>query len=525
LDIKEKKLLLKYLKKHFTKDKIKKLLEKYSLQKIRKLLAEHDIEYFALAYFGKYFFRPFGDFHIELMNELKFLIQKDGERLLYVIPRNHGKTQIVSFLFVLWLILYQKKQFIVLISASDELAISIMNDIKAELISNELIIEDFGNLKSPEKWSASEIWLTNNSCIMAKGILSTLRGIKWRGRRPEIVICDDILVDSMIESESKNEKVKNLFKEVVLNLGDSYTNYLVVGTTLSEDDLISELLKPETTGWRKIKKQAILSWAKREDLWDIWQNIYTDLSNENREQDAYSFFVANQKDMLQGAKVLWPDRWSYYDLIKKKIDDGDLAFWKELMNEPKSADEYIFQNLLYWDMLPDYSQLEIVMYIDPAVKSGRKNDFSAITILGMDRKTKQKYVLDGSVHKVLPDELFQIAIEKLQIFPVDRIGFETIQAQDYMKKKFEEALWEAKIYIPVIGVNSRANKHSRIVSLQPDIQAGYILFNFANRLYNNQIKDYSIKAKNDDAADSLYGAVELLGQYRSLKVLPTELLF
>jgi len=435
LDIEQKKLLLKYLQKHFTKPKIKKLLEKYSLEKLRKLLAEQDIEYFALAYFQKYFFRPFGNFHNELLIELKNLIHSDGERLLYVIPRNHGKSTLVSFLFPLWLILYQKKQFILLISASDELAVSLMNDIKAELTSNELIIEDFGNLKSAEKWSASEIWLKNNTCIMAKGILSTLRGNKWRGRRPEIVLCDDILVDSMVESESKNEKVKNLFKEAVLNLGDSYTNYLVVGTTLSEDDLISDLLKPESTGWRKIKKQAVISWAERIDLWDKWQDIYTDLNNGEREQEAYSFFIANKAEMLKETEVLWPDRWDYYNLMKKKIDDGDLSFWKEQMNEPKSAGEYIFQNLKFWSALPEFNQLEIVMYIDPAIKSGKKNDFSAITILGMDRKTKAKYVLDGSIHKVMPDELFQIAIEKLKIFPVDRIGFETVQAQDYMKKK------------------------------------------------------------------------------------------
>jgi len=524
LNEQEKELLMKYLLKHFSKSQIKQLVQKYSLSQLRKYLAEINIEYFALAYFPKYFFRQFGEFHTELLEELKSLIKHEGNRLLYVIPRNHGKSTVISFLFPLWLLLFRKKEFILIVSASDELAISLMNDVKAELSSNETIIEDFGNLKSSEKWSAQEIWLNNNTCCMARGILSTLRGIKWRGRRPEIVLCDDILVDSMVESESKNEKVKNLFKEAVLNLGDSYTNYLVVGTTLSEDDLVSDLLKPESTGWKKIKKQAVLSFSDS-PLWEEWEKIYTDLNNKNREQDAYSFFIANEYEMNKDTQVLWSDRWTYHDLMKKKIDDGDISFWKELMNEPKSAGEYIFHNIHFWDKLPDFSQMEIVMYIDPAIKNGKKNDFSAITILGRERQTKAKYVIDGSIHKVLPDELFKIAIEKLKQFPVDRIGFETVQAQSYMKQKFEEEIYKAQLYTPVIAVTSKTNKHSRIVSLQPDIQAGYIQFNPANRLYNNQVKDYSAKAKNDDAPDSLYGAVSVLDKYSSIETLPSNLLF
>lgn len=68
------------------------------------------------------------------------------------------------------------------------------------------------------------------------------------------------------------------------------------------------------------------------------------------------------------------------------------------------------------------------------------------------------YVIDGSIHKLLPDDLFQVAIEKLQLFPVDKIGFEATQAQSYMKRKFEEQLWQNKIYTPVDKVVARGQK-------------------------------------------------------------------
>jgi phage terminase large subunit-like protein len=43
---------------------------------------------------------------------------------------------------------------------------------------------------------------------------------------------------------------------------------------------------------------------------------------------------------------------------------------------------------------------KFVMYIDPAIKAGKKNDYSAITILGQHHKTKQLYMIDGNIYKL-----------------------------------------------------------------------------------------------------------------------------
>lgn len=66
---------------------------------------------------------------------------------------------------------------------------------------------------------------------------------------------------------------------------------------------------------------------------------------------------------------------------------GDKSFYKELQNDPRSTDDYIFQDIGYWLSLPDLDELEVVMYIDPAIKAGKRNDYSAITILGKQEKT------------------------------------------------------------------------------------------------------------------------------------------
>lgn len=67
------------------------------------------------------------------------------------------------------------------------------------------------------------------------------------------------------------------------------------------------------------------------------------------------------------------------------------------------------------------------------------------------------------------------------------------------------------------GLFLGGNKHERIISLEPDIKKGHIIFNSDNIGYNKQIKDYNKNAKNDDAPDSLYMAVRGMQGVKKLK--------
>lgn len=524
----QNQLLYIYLQKHFNNDKIKQLIKEFSFSELRKLLGELDIEFFALCYFPKYFDRQFGQFHQELFTELRYMLNNKGLINAFGLPREHGKSTINSFLFPLYATLYDKSQFTLIISATEQIALPFLDMIKDELENNQLLIEDFG-IQKGNRWNNNEIWIKSrsglDSCIMIRGIDGSLRGVHYKQHRPTLVLLDDLLKDDTAKSESKREQVKSTFRDVVIPIGTRDTNILVVGTILHEEDLMSDLLKGRIPGVRSIKKAAIIQWSERDDLWSEWEKQYNNLSDQDRINTALSFFYAHKEDMLEGIEILWNEYLDYYYLMCKKQAMGDKSFYKEMQNDPRSTDDYIFQNIEYWSELPEFEEMELVMYIDPAIKAGKKNDYSAITILGQHRKTKQRYVVDGSVHKLLPDDLFQEVINKLSTYPVEKIGFETNQAQSYMKQKFEEALWKAKVYLPIESVHTKGQKHERIISLEPDIKKGHILFNQANIRYNNQIKDYNKHCKHDDAPDSLYGAVQLVQSVKSLRFYDRRLLF
>ncbi|MDD4564239.1 MAG: phage terminase large subunit [Eubacteriales bacterium] len=526
--LRQNQLLKQYMNKHFSSAKIRELVEEFSFSELRKLMGEIDIELFALLYFPKYFDRPFGVFHRELFSELKYMLSNSGLINAFGLPREHGKSTINSFLFPLYSTLYGKSQFTLIISATEQIALPFLDMIKDELETNQLLIEDFGITKG-NRWNNNEIWIRGkaglDACIMIRGIDGSLRGIHFKQFRPTLVLLDDLLKDDTAKSESKREQVKSTFTDVVIPIGTRDTNILIVGTILNEEDLMADLLKGKVAGVRSIRKSAVIKWAERDDLWAEWQIKYNNLQDLDRIQTARSFYLGHEDEMLQGTEILWSEYLDYYYLQCKRLSMGERSFQKELQNDPRSTDDYIFQDIQYWDKLPDFEELEVVMYVDPAIKAGKNNDFSAITILGQHRKTKQKYIIDGSIHKVLPDDLFQIAIDKLNQYPVGKIGFEVTQAQSYMKQKFEERLWDNQIYTPVDSVISKGNKHERIISLEPEVKNAHILFNSGNIRYNNQVKDYNKGAKFDDAPDSLYGSVQLVQGVQSLKFFDRGLLF
>lgn len=526
--IRQNSLLADYMAKYFNTQQVAKLIKEFSFSELRKLLGEIDIEFFALCYFPKYFDRAFGTFHKELFEELKYMLDNTGLIEAFGLPREHGKSTINSFLFPLYSTLYSKSQFTLIISATEQIALPFLDMIKDELENNQLLLEDFG-VRKGNRWNNNEIWIKGrngiDACIMIRGIDGSLRGIHFKQYRPQLVLLDDLLKDDTAKSETKRETVKNTFTDVVIPIGTRDTNILVVGTVLHEEDLMADLLKGKIAGVRSIRKSAVTSFSDRDDLWGEWERIYNNLKDDNRIINAKAYFESNQEAMLDGTEILWDEYLDYYYLMCKKQSMGDKSFYKELQNDPRSTDDYIFQAISYWESLPDYNDLEVVMYIDPAIKAGKRNDYSAITILARHEKTGQMYVLDGSIYKLLPDDLFKVAIEKLDLFPVEKIGFEATQAQSYMKQKFEESLWNVSIYTPVEEINAKGQKHERIITLEPDVKRGFILFNSANMAYNNQVKDYNKGAKHDDAPDSLYGAVQLVQGVQKLRFFDRGLLF
>ena len=451
------------------------------------------------------------------MKYAKTISREKGSRQATAAPRGHAKSTNFTFKDTLHAVLYQYKHYCILISDSSEQAEGFLEDIKTELEENGDIIEDFGSLKGEKAWRSGVILTKTDIKVEAIGSGKKIRGRKHRNWRPDLIVLDDIENDENVNTPEQRRKLKSWFEKAVSKAGDTYTDIMYIGTVLHYDSLLNNIL--QNPRYHVKKYGAVISWAEDQELWDEWEAIYTNLFNDNHEEDARTFYEANKEEMLKGVEVLWEDKLSYYDLIEIKVTEGEASFNSELQNDPIDPDNATF-NPEWFDYYEpeqmDWKSTEFVFVgaNDPSLGKNKKSDTSSIINLALSTKTGYMYVVDASVEKRKPDVIIDDVFEMSRRLKRDygkgfyKFGVETVQFQYYFKEVMAQKSAEEGEYIPIEEIQSSVNKVLRIESLQPVIKNKYLKFNRDHKTLLRQMQEFPM-GKNDDAPDGLQMAVQL----------------
>lgn len=451
------------------------------------------------------------------LKEAKVISRLKGSRQVVAAPRGHAKSTNFTFKDSLHAILYAYKHYILILSDSSEQAEGFLDDIKTELEDNANIIMDFGSLKGDKAWRTGVILTKTDIKAEAIGSGKKVRGRRHRNWRPDLIVLDDIENDENVNTPEQRRKLKNWFDKAVSKAGDTYTDIMYIGTILHYDSLLNNVL--QNPRYKTKKYRAVISEAVNTKLWDEWESIYTNLFNENHEEDARTFYEAHEEEMLLGAEVLWEEKLSYYDLMEIKVSEGTASFNSELQNDPIDPESATF-NPEWFDYyepeLMDFSSPEFVFVgaNDPSLGKNKKSDTSSIINLALSTKTGYMYVVDASVEKRKPDVIIEDVFEMNRRLKRDckkgfyKFGVEVVQFQYFFKEVMAAKSAEEGEYIPIEEIQSTVNKVLRIESLQPVIKNKYLKFNREHKTLLKQLQEFPM-GKNDDAPDGLQMAVQL----------------
>lgn len=509
---------------------------------IRQRLGAIDMEFFGRAYFPHYFSRPSPEFHKELdaiwqqgvlkgqypitPAKIKEISRMNGTKRVAAAPRGHAKSTTLTFKGTMHAIVYGYKHYPIIISDSSEQAEGFLDNIRVEFEENEFLKEDFGDLTG-KVWRSNVLITSTNIKVEAIGSGKKIRGRKHRNWRPDLLVLDDIENDENVRTPEQRSKLENWFLKAVSKAGDDYTDIVYIGTLLHYDSLLAKTLK--NPGYKAIKYKAVISFSKADDLWKKWEDIYTDLSNDNHEEDAKAYFEANRKEMLEGTQVLWEEKLSYYDLMVMRVTEGEASFNSEEQNEPINPEDCIFNK----EWFEFYNDAEIVFnskeyyffgFVDPSLGKTKHSDFSAIITMAKHKVSGYMYVMDADIERRHPDKIIADVLEKEKWLRRDygkgykKFGAETAQFQWFLKEELAKASAKAGLYLPIEEVPQVSDKTMRVQTLQPDVKNHYIKFNKRHKLLLEQMEHFPMGA-HDDGPDALEGCRTIAKKTKKFRIL------
>ena len=238
------------------------------------------------------------------------LFASDRPNVGIAAPRDHAKSTALTFDYGLASVCFRTADYVIIIGSTEEKAAEQLSNISGELHDNKDLREEFG-ISSFETDQKTDIVVVctdgHRFRIIARGAEQKIRGAMWNGKRPNLIICDDMEDDEQVESKERRRKFRKWFFRAAKQSLSKKGKIRVHGTILHEDSLLSRLVKNK--------------------MWDF--RVY-------RAHKSYDDF----------SDILWPARWTEQQFRDKRTEfeeDGDsTGYAQEFLNDPHDrSDSYL----------------------------------------------------------------------------------------------------------------------------------------------------------------------------------------
>lgn len=418
----------------------------------RRALAESDLEEFIKLVQPK---RLLGSIHIEIIRWWTRPDAKNHQILL--LPRDHGKSAMIAFR-VAWELTRDPTLRILYISSTSNLATKQLKFIK------DILTSDVYRLYWPEmvekeetkreKWSEREISVDHplrkaesirDPSIFTAGLTSNIVGMHC-----DIAVLDDVVVTGNAYTEEGRDKVKEQYGYLSSVEGVNAQEW-VVGTRYHPKDLYSDLIEMEIE-----KYDAFGSVVSKEDLFEVFGG------DDPRRKQVESIGDGS-------GEFLWPrqqrsdGKWFGFDqdiLARKKAQYiNKTHFRAQYYNDPHDVDSSPIKRELFQYYDPNYlsrrdgrwsfkgERLNVVASVDFAYTLGKKSDYTAIVVVGVDGRNNY-YVLEIDRFKAdKPSEYFKRILKLYEKWGFRKIRAEITAAQVVIVKDLKES------YIKPLGLS------------------------------------------------------------------------
>lgn len=365
--------------------------------------------------------------------------------------------------------MFRKADFVVIISDTETQAIQFLGDIKMELFENDKLKELFqvGNvIKDAEKELIVELGTDRHKFRIlvrgASGGSGSVRGFKWRGKRPNLIICDDIENDEAVENEDRRAKFREwVYGALIPSLADN-GKLIIVGTVLHFDSLLERLMP-------KINDKETV-----EDGLTVYSTKVG--------YDWHAIKFRAHTDFNDFTQILWPEKFTPARLkalrqgyIEQGFPEG---YSQEYLNYPIAEDSAFFRQDDFKEMEDEDFRKPKNYYAgaDFAISTEDKRAYTAIVIGGVDE--------DGVLHiehvtraRLDPDEIVDELLNLQIRYKLNMVGMEKGTLEKAIGAYLRKEMLQRGVFMNLWIQNPSKDKRARARSIQGRMRQGAVKFN------------------------------------------------
>lgn len=364
-------------------------------------LTRRDLNFLGMLAAPEEFTYNFPAFYLTLFTLLTSFAKK-LERYAIGIPRGFAKTTFIKLL-CLWYILFSHKQFILIVGASEDLAVNTLSDV-CDLLGSPNIRALFGNWQANVEVDTQALKVFSfrgrNIILRAIGAGTAVRGINRKNKRPDVIIMDDVQKRETSENKDLSDQ---LLKWILGTLMKARSNdgctYIYVGNMYPQNCILEKL--KNNTQWTSFIVGGIL--ADGTSLWEELRPIEELLSeyqsdSELGHADIFISEILNSTDIAAASGIdiskipalpayyLDADPEGSFIIIdpsagKKTSDDCTISHYVVCDGTP------IFNKLIYGT----FSPLDTIKY---AISLGMEHNTRLIAVEGVAYQSTLLYWFD-----------------------------------------------------------------------------------------------------------------------------------
>jgi len=313
---------------------------------------------------------------------------ENANTTLDLAPRGSGKSRIVTIGYSTQRALEDPNIRILIVSDTDDHAVRFLSTIKSALKYHPLIKQHFGDLAG-DRWTDHQITLAGRTKILTEATITAhgaYSGAVTSGHY-DLIICDDLINFENARTEGGRERMLEWFKNTLLPTLIPGGELHVIGTRYHFLDLYQTMI--DELGYDCQIQQAIQRDADDHEcsIWESYMPLHdrpypvTGKVTEglltikaNLGDVIFNLQYQNDAELMKKGSIFQYDWFRWYEMETRA--DGELWIVRD--------DQQAFP----------VSQLAVYAGVDPSIGEGDQSDYFAVCIIGVNRISHEKYVLD-----------------------------------------------------------------------------------------------------------------------------------